>query len=285
RNLGIAFFRTAMFEEAQREFRRVAELRPSEGPAPFYLGLIAARQDRWNEAADAFRQAVDRSGPRPALLYNLGIALAQTGRGDQAEALLTEAAGRAPDDARIQTGWGIAALKRSEPRMAQQRLARARELWRDKAPPVWYWAATRAEAGAGDLHAALALAQEAVERHPADPVLRNNLAVLLEAAGDNATAEEVLRELLAEEAALPQPFKNLGDLLYRSGRYDDAAAMYERAAALDGSLGDDLFFKLGNLAFRRRDATAARRHWEHAVALNPGHQLARANLEKLSISL
>jgi tetratricopeptide (TPR) repeat protein len=285
RNLGIAFYRTDMLEEAQREFRRVAELRPSEGSAPFYLGLLAARQERWSEAADLFRQAIDRSGPRPALLHNLGVALGRLGRLDQAESALGEAAGRAPDDPRVHTAWGLLALDRGEPAVAEQRLQHARSLGRDVPAALWFWGAARAAAGAGDLGAALAIAQEGVERHPGDPVLRNNLAVLCEATGEHAEAERLLRAVLGDDPALPQPFKNLGDLCYRSGRYEEAGALYDRAAALDPSLGDDLFFKLGNLAFRRRDPARARECWERAVALNPGHQLARANLDTLAVSL
>lgn len=281
RNLGVAFYRTDMLDEALREFRRVAELRPSEGTAPFYLGLIAARRGQWAEAADSLRQAIDRSGPRPALLHNLGVALQELGRLDQAETVLAEAAGRAPDDPRVHTAWGILALDRDEPVVARQRLQHARDLMPEAPPPLWYWAAMRAAAGSDDLDAAMALGREAVERHPHDAVLRNNQAVLLEAAGAVAEAEAVLREVLAADATLPQPFKNLGDLMYRSGRYEEAGTMYERAAALDPSLGDDLFFKLGNLAFRRRDTARARECWERAVALNPGHQLARANLDTL----
>lgn len=284
RNLGIAFYRTDMHEEALREFRRVAELRPSEGSAPFYLGLISARRREWNEAAAYFRQAIDRSGPRPALLHNLGVALQHTGRLDQAETVLAEAAGRALDDPRVHTGWGILALERDEPAVARQRLQRARELYRQTPPAIWYWAATLATAGTEDLDVALAIAKEAVERHPGDPVLRNNLAVLLEASGAVPAAEALLRDVLADEATLPQPFKNLADLCYRSGRYEEAAAHYERAAALAPDLGDDLYFKLGNLAFRERDTARARAAWEHAVALNPGHQLARANLSTLRLA-
>ncbi len=55
RNLGIAFFRTGMLDEALREFRRVAELRPDEASAAFYLGLIALRQARWLDAVEALR--------------------------------------------------------------------------------------------------------------------------------------------------------------------------------------------------------------------------------------
>ncbi|PYP42770.1 MAG: hypothetical protein DMD43_01620 [Gemmatimonadetes bacterium] len=284
RNLGIAFYRTDMLDEALREFRRVAELRPSEGSAPFYLGLIAARQRQWAEAADLFRQAIDRSGPRPALLLNLGVMLEQLGRYDQAEAVLAEAAGRAAEEPRLHTGWGILALRRGEPVVAHQRLQHARALYRESPPAVWFWAAARAAAGTGELETALAIAREGAERHPQDVVLRNNLAVLLEAVGAGPEAEVLLGEALAEDATLPQPFKNLGDLYYRSGRYDEAAALYDRAVALDPALGDDVFFKLGNLAFRRRDTARARECWERTVALNPAHQLARVNLDTLKLA-
>src|SRR5687767_13434149 len=41
RNLGIAFYKAAMLDESLREFRRVADLRPADASAPFFLGLIA----------------------------------------------------------------------------------------------------------------------------------------------------------------------------------------------------------------------------------------------------
>lgn len=284
RNLGIAFFRTDMLDEALREFRRVAELRPSEGTAPAYLGLIAARRGQWAEAADFLRQAIDKSGPRPSLLHNLGIALERQGKLDQAETVMAEAAGRAPDDGRIHLGWGILALKRAEPVVARQRLQRAREMLRSTPPALWYWAAMRAATGTDDLDTALDLGREGSEYHAQNVVLRNNYAVVLEATGAVADAESVLREILASDASLPQPFKNLGDLCYRSGRYDEAVTLYNRAAALDPCLGDDVFFKLGNLAFRERDTARARECWERALSLNPGHQLARANLDTLPLS-
>src|ERR687898_19014 len=57
RNLGIAFYKAGMLEEALREFRRVSELRPADSSAPLLLGLIAIRQARWEDAADALRKA------------------------------------------------------------------------------------------------------------------------------------------------------------------------------------------------------------------------------------
>jgi tetratricopeptide (TPR) repeat protein len=94
----------------------------------------------------------------------------------------------------------------------------------------------------------------------------------------------MLRAALAEDPSLPQISKNLADILYRNGRYDEAAEAYERAAKLNPDLGDDLYFKLGNIAYKRRDHARARESWAQATSLNPGHQLARANLEMLDLS-
>jgi tetratricopeptide (TPR) repeat protein len=151
------------------------------------------------------------------------------------------------------------------------------------APPLWYWAATLATAELDDAEGALRIARTGAEAHPTSAVLRNNLAVLLELSGDVAGAETMLRGALAEDPSLPQVSKNLADILYRKGRYDEAREAYERAAKLAPELGDDLYFKLGNIAYKRRDHTRARESWGRATELNPGHELARANLDMLDV--
>ena len=97
-------------------------------------------------------------------------------------------------------------------------------------------------------------------------------------------AEAALRAALGEDPSLPQISKNLADILYRNGRYEEAREAYERAAKLAPDLGDDLYFKLGNIAYKRRDKARARESWSRATELNPGHELARANLEMLDMA-
>ena len=136
RNLGVAFYKAAMLDEALREFRRVADLRPADASAPFFLGLIALRQARWEDAVAALRQAIEKGGQRAPALHNLGLALERLGRLDEADTAYGDAAGRAREDARVMLGWGVVALKRGEYQVAQGRLSRARELLGDKpAPP------------------------------------------------------------------------------------------------------------------------------------------------------
>jgi tetratricopeptide (TPR) repeat protein len=182
-------------------------------------------------------------------------------------------------------GWSIVALKRGDNKVAHGRLTRTRELLNGKpAPALWYWAASLATAGLDDAEGALKIAREGVAAFPNNSVLQNNLAVLLELSGDIEGAEGMLRAALAEDPALPQVSKNLADILYRNGRYEEAAEAYERAAKLNPDLGDDLYFKLGNIAYKKRDHARARESWAQATSLNPGHQLARANLEMLDLA-
>jgi tetratricopeptide (TPR) repeat protein len=271
-----------MLDEAEREFRRVAELRPSDGSAPFHLGLIAIKQGQWEEAVGLFQRAVDKGGPRPSTLHNLAFAMERQGRLAEAEATYADAVSKDRRDPRIMLGWGIAALLREDFAVASGRLARARELLGSHTPPpTWFWAATLAQAGSDEQAAALETARAGVETYPSHAVLNNNYAVLLELTGDVQGAKTRLDQAYAEEPTLPQVSKNLGDLAYRASRYDEAGASYRRGAKLDPDLGDDLYFKLGNISYKQKDLDGARGFWQRAVELNPGHELARSNLEML----
>jgi tetratricopeptide (TPR) repeat protein len=279
RNLGTAFYRTGMLAEAEREYRRVSEMVPDDADARFFLGLIALRQSRWQEAHDALMEAMTHGGRKPALLHNLSLALEALGRLDEADAAMADAVEGDRDDPRLWTGWGVLALRRSESALALERFARAREQYDATQPPArWFWGCAWAQALNDSWPDAIATAREGVSAYPDHPVLRTTLAVLLEGTGEIGAAEAHLRHALGEDPTIPQISKNLGDLLYRAGRWDEAEESYDRAATLAPRLGDDLYFKLGNLACRRGDLDVARRHWQEAIAINPEHALARANL-------
>jgi tetratricopeptide (TPR) repeat protein len=282
RNLGVAFYKTGMLDEAAREFRRVAELRPSEASAHFFLGLVALRQARWREAVDTLRLAAERGGNRPAVLHNLGLAYEQVGRLPQAEAAYAEAATRARTDGRIYLGWGIVTLKQGDFASAAGRLDRAKELFGTVPPATWFWARALAAASAGEFELAEQLAEEGAEAYPSHAVLQNNLAVLKELGGNLALAEELIRGARKNEPSMPQLSKNLGDLAYRASRYDEAWEVYNRAVELAPDLGDDVYFKLGNIAYKRNDRELAAQLWRKALELNPKHELVKANLDTLS---
>jgi tetratricopeptide (TPR) repeat protein len=71
-------------------------------------------------------------------------------------------------------------------------------------------------------------------------------------------------------------------LAYRASRYDDAWNAYRRAVELVPDLGDDVYFKMGNIAYKRNERELATQLWRKALELNPGHELVKANLATLS---
>ena len=283
RNLGIAFYKTGMLDESVREFRRVVALRPSDGSAFFHLGLIHFRQGQWKQAVESFRAASDLGGAPPAVMHNLALSHEKAGELDEAESILADAADRAENDSRVLTSYGLVALRRADHKAACARLDKAREV----APAgslsaVWFWSRSLAAAALDRYEEAVDVLREGIEAYPDNAVLANNLAALLDLLGNHAEAEELLRGALAEEPSMPQLSKNLGDLHYRTGNHDDAWEAYQRVIKLQPDLGDDVYFKLGNIAYKKLRREDATKYWKKAVDINPKHELARTNIETMN---
>src|SRR3989441_5433936 len=182
-----------MLDEAAREFRRVAELRPGEASAHFFIGLVALKQARWREGMEALRLAAEKGGGRPAVFHGLGFAYEQLGRLDEAEAAYGEAATRARTDLRVHLAWGIVALKRGDYGSAAGRLDRAKELAGNTPPAAWFWARSLVAAAAGEVEIAEALAEGGAGADPAHRGPPHQPPPPEELAGDPPTGEGVAR--------------------------------------------------------------------------------------------
>jgi tetratricopeptide (TPR) repeat protein len=281
RNLGVAFYKTGMLDEAMREFRRVADLREDDLQARFYIGLALMRQGKWTDAEEAFRFCCRPPAPRASALHNLAYALERLGRYDEAQAALEEAIKRGgAKDPRVQTSVGIVALRAGDVIAADAALQVARPLFGNKPPTAaWFHYAALTAALLGDLERALTLLSEGIILHPHAAPLHNNLAAVHERRGYHPDALQAAERGVLEDAGIPQLHKNLGDAHYRGARYDDALASYERAVKLNPQLGDDVYLKLGNIRFKRQERDEAVRCWEQALSLDPTNAIVRTNLD------
>jgi tetratricopeptide (TPR) repeat protein len=287
RNLGIAFYKTGMLDEAMREFRRVGELRSGDPAARFYTGLVYMRQGRWPEAEATFRECAAQPTAKPAVFHNLAFALERLGRHDEAKTMLDEAVRRgAAGDARVQTSLGVNALRRGDIAAADDAFTSARPLWGKRPPPPsWFHYAALAAAVAGDLDRAVALLTEGTTLHPHAAVLFNNLAAVQERRGRLAEAAAAAERGVQEDPGLAQLHKNVGDYHYKAGRHEEALESFQRAVKLNPALGKDVYLKLGNLRYKRREAAEAARYWAQALELDPSDAIVRANLDAVRRAL
>jgi tetratricopeptide (TPR) repeat protein len=281
RNLGVAFYKTGMLDEAVREFRRVTELQPDDSAAHFYIGLVLTRQGRNADAVAAFQEAAATAGVPYAVHHNLGLAFERLGRYPEArEALETAVEQGGADDPRVHTSIGIVALLAGDVAAADEALVAARPLWGQRTPTAaWFHYAGLTASLLGDHERATAVLREGIDAHPHAAALFNNLAVVYERRGQWDDALAMVEKGLVEDPGLAQLQKNVGDLHYRAGRYDEALEAYQRAIKAQPELGDDIYLKLGNIQFRRQERDEAVRCWEKALELDPTNAIVRTNLE------
>lgn len=285
RNLGVAFYRTGMLDEAHREFDRVLELRSDDGIAQFHIGLIQARRGQWAEAIRIWQRLAQDPDAPAAVFHNLACACEQSGDVATAMGHLAVADRRtaAAPDPRTALSRAVLCLGTRDLGGAETALAAAREQWGGRQPSAaWFHAAGLAAALAGDTARAATLLEDGLTAHPHAVVLHNNLAVVQERRGRYELAARLLEHALLEEASCAPLHKNLGDYHYRLQRYDEALESFQRVVRLEPSHGPDVWLKLGNIHYRRGAVIDARDAWQQALRLDPGNRIVQANLAALA---
>jgi len=237
RNLGIAFYKAGMYSDAAREFKRITELRSTDAAASFYLGLIALRDTRWADAALAFQRAAVSAPRMVAVFVNLAFAYERMGQFEKARLALEQVVTRGSrPEPLAHLGLAALALQREDLETAETSLATARRAWGGSTPPAaWYHYAGILETMLGNFDGTVSILSEAVSRYPATAVLLNNLAVAQEETGDFERARQSIERAVETESAMPQLYRNLGDILKRVGRAEEAKAAYTRAANAGGT--------------------------------------------------
>jgi tetratricopeptide (TPR) repeat protein len=283
RNLGIAFYKTGMLDEALREFRRVLELRSDDAIGRFYLGLVYSRKGKWEDAAGAFSEAAAQPGAKMAVFHNLAYVLEQQNRGNEARVALDEAMRRGgTNDARVRTSMGVLSLLAGELPAAEAAFTAARPLFGPKGPSAaWFHYMGLTVALLGDARRAGEILNDGVVVHPHAAALLNNLGAVLERNARYDDARGMVDRGIQEDTGVPQLHKNLGDLFYRGGRYGEALESYMRAIKVNSEMGADVYLKLGNIRLRRQEREEEVRCWERGLELDPDNSIIRMNLESV----
>lgn len=281
RNLGVAFYRTAMLDDAEREFRRVLANDPDDPGARHYLALVALQRGDPTTAIHRLNALLETSGPRLGAYLNLALALRLQRRFDDARRVLNEASQLAPRDPRVRLARGATTLMAGDTAAADAELADYRRLLPedDVPPPTYFYCAALAAAVDARLADAHALVKEGLAAHPSCAPLLLLAGNVAERRADLTTAELAYRRAAEEDPRLAQAHRNLGDMAQRRGLVQEAIEHYRRATEADPDLGDEVHVRLADLHYRRNERDQAVRHWRKAIEINPANEVARRLLE------
>lgn len=278
--LGRAFYRSGMWEEARRELERCLELDPTCAEALDRLSIIAFRSGETEEALRLLRAAEEADEATYARARNLALFLERLERYDEAMQALVRAEGLDGDDPELELARGVVLVKSLKGEEALDALERYRKRVDGEAEPapLYFAYGILAAAMAGQPRTALRIGREGLDLHPWSGPILVNLGVVLERAGEPAAAEALYLRATGEARTPPQAHRNLGDLALKRGDRAGARAHYERAVRLDPELGDEVFLQLGKLFYEEGDRESARRLWARALEMNPANDVARTNL-------
>jgi len=278
-NVGTAFYRSGMFEDAEREFEQALEIDPKQARANFMMGLIAFRRGKLEESLKHFGSMPPGSGDY-SIHRNTALALELMGRYDDALRELDAAVVSRPDDHEVLLARAIVHIKSRNVKRAMEALRAYRTSPRVKKPSPRYYAYTvLASAVTGDLEYAVAVGREGMTHYPESGPILVNTAAVLERRGEVEAASALYKRAIALTPPVPQAHKNLGDQAYAHGDVQGAQTQYEKAVKLSPRLGDDVYLRLGTLAYKGNDRDMALLLWRRALDLNPHNETVKANLE------
>jgi len=135
-------------------------------------------------------------------------------------------------------------------------------------------------AATGDAESARREFNTAIEALPNDPRPLLAMSALEHAAGQEGAAVQYLERALGKGADEAMVRNNLGAILLRQGRWDEAMVQYARLTQLRPD-DANVFYTLGVAQARTGDSIAARTSLLRALALEPGHARAAMALSKL----
>ena len=195
------------------------------------------RAGRLREAELACRQVLRQDPAQPQALTLLGVIARQAGRPDAAIELFRRATQVAPTYADAYYNLGNALRDRND------------------------------RAG-DDRHGAVEAYRRAIDLRPDQAGWHNNLAVVLLADGDAASAESGFRRALALDPAYAEAQTNLGNALLKQGRLVEAVAAYRQALAINPEFPGALA-SLGGALIQAGETAAALAPLDRLLARDP----------------
>ena len=275
-NLGSVLYKQERYEEALDATRVALEQRPDYAKTYANLGLILTELGRFEEAEPHLRRAIALNPQVQNGHLNLGKALINQRRFEEALDTTRVVIERDPDSfqAHANLGAAFAALGRSDE--AETHLRRAIALNPQAKRANFNLGVVLYKQGRYE--EALAPARAAADQRPDHFQAHANLGSVLIELGRFEDAEQPLRRALAINPRHVETLYSLATLRFEQQRYDEMLQLLQRLIALEPT-DADAHASMGVALYYLGRSDEALQRFDHALALDPTLEDARTNRE------
>ncbi len=276
-DMGLALYQSNRYDEAEREFKKVADDDPDNAEALFYLGMIELMRGN-DDGAKEYLGTLLQKERRVSVLVNLGYLFSRMKRFEEARDLLEEARESEPDNLKIILNLAIANYHLNELDVSSTIFKRSLDISKDIVTPYLYLSLISAKTG--DVDVAIDWLSDAVQRFPRFAAFKNNLGLLYENIGNYEDAEDLYQEALSLQPGDTALLRNIANLYYQLGFYGVACDYFEQ---IPDSERDVLTLrKLGRVYLLKGDEKGALSQLKNAQVLDPQNDRLRQDIEILS---
>ena len=278
----MADFHKGDYSSAAELFVKVEVASPGTTEALLFEGKCLIHLEKYQDAERALRSYVGRRPNSDEGLYLLGFVLYRQNKPAESLAMYTKGAALkrpAGDDLKI---VGLDYVMLNDYADAVKWLERAVEL-EPKNKEAWYYLG-RAYYTEKDVPDAQKAFLTVLDLDPRDARAENNLGLIFESEAKVTQALDAYRQAIAWQQGSPrpseQPYVNLGNLLMKEGRTEEAIPHLQRAVSLAPS-NAFCHLKLGEAYRRVHRSDEARRELERATQLEPENATVHYQLGRL----
>ncbi len=239
--LAAAHVQAGKTAEAEEVCRKILAMAPKYPGAYHTLGIIAAQEERYDDAVGFFKKAIKEKEDIAVFHYHLALALQKQGKFSAAEKEYARTLALQPDYVEAYSNLGIMLI--------------VEERWRDARVPL----------------------ERLLEIQPNNAHACSDLGVVLKKLDlrDEATMLFMKAIILKPDYALAH--FNLANSLLEDRLYDDAVTQYEKAVALNPDFFD-AYLNLGEAHKRQGRPDMCAKYYAEALALKPESDAALASL-------
>ncbi len=227
--------------EAEKGFRKSAELNPGYAQAYNNLGITLHEQGKLNEAIAAYRRALGINPAYAQACSNMGVTLHMQGKLDEAIATYRRALEINPVYAQSYYNMGNV-LKEQ-----------------------------------GKLNEAIAAYHRAVEIKPIYAEVYNNMGVILHEQGKLEKAIVSYRRAIGINPVYAEAYNNMGNVLKEQVKLDDAMSAYHRSLEIKPVYAD-AYNNMGNMLHAQGKLVEAIASYRRALEINPVYAEAYNNM-------